>query len=79
MEKLQSKFASVLHEFGISNFVSLLDYLPPSIMLPPRRLQTLVKQARKLQVESCPYHNFKLDDEESWDDQSLLEDHVCSK
>lgn len=52
-------------------------YLPPSVMLPPRRLQTLLKQAVELQRERCLYHNTKLDS--GLDSVSLLLDHGCSR
>ncbi|TNN02086.1 hypothetical protein fugu_009573 [Takifugu bimaculatus] len=50
---------------GTVSRTKLLDklqtYLPPSVMLPPRRLQTLLKQAVELQRERCLYHNTKQD------------------
>ncbi|KAG7275610.1 hypothetical protein CRUP_021937 [Coryphaenoides rupestris] len=55
----------------------LQTYLPPSVMLPPRRLQTLLRQAVELQRDRCLYHNTKLDS--SLDSVSLLLDHVCSR
>ncbi|XP_043914728.1 WD repeat-containing protein 26 isoform X2 [Protopterus annectens] len=55
----------------------LQTYLPPSVMLPPRRLQTLLRQAVELQRDRCLYHNTKLDNH--LDSVSLLIDHVCSR
>ncbi|KAM3602282.1 uncharacterized protein V6R79_001464 [Siganus canaliculatus] len=55
----------------------LQTYLPPSVMLPPRRLQTLLRQAVELQRDRCLYHNTKLDS--NLDSVSLLLDHVCSR
>lgn len=55
----------------------LQAFLPPSVMLPPRRLITLLNQAVELQKEKCPYHNTKSTN--NLDDVSLLLDHVCSK
>eukprot|EP00062_Callorhinchus_milii_P013081 gi/632960803/ref/XP_007896407.1/ PREDICTED: WD repeat-containing protein 26 isoform X1 [Callorhinchus milii] len=55
----------------------LQTYLPPSVMLPPRRLQTLLRQAVELQRDRCLYHNTKLDN--NLDSVSLLIDHVCSR
>ncbi|XP_078254991.1 WD repeat-containing protein 26 isoform X1 [Rhinoraja longicauda] len=52
-------------------------YLSPSVMLPPRRLQTLLRQAVELQRDRCLYHNTKLDG--NLDSMSLLIDHVCSR
>uniref|UniRef100_A0AAR2LN99 WD repeat-containing protein 26 n=1 Tax=Pygocentrus nattereri TaxID=42514 RepID=A0AAR2LN99_PYGNA len=66
---------------GVSSRSRLLDklqtYLPPSVMLPPRRLHTLLRQAVELQRDRCLYHNTKLDN--SLDSVSLLLDHVCSR
>uniref|UniRef100_A0A7N6BLR3 WD repeat-containing protein 26 n=1 Tax=Anabas testudineus TaxID=64144 RepID=A0A7N6BLR3_ANATE len=66
---------------GMASRTKLLDklqtYLPPSVMLPPRRLQTLLKQAVELQRERCLYHNTKLDT--GLDSVSLLLDHACSR
>uniref|UniRef100_A0A8C5BAH4 WD repeat-containing protein 26 n=1 Tax=Gadus morhua TaxID=8049 RepID=A0A8C5BAH4_GADMO len=66
---------------GIASRSRLLDklqtYLPPSVMLPPRRMQTLLRQAVELQRDRCLYHNTKLDS--SLDSVSLLLDHVCSR
>ncbi|XP_063093595.1 WD repeat-containing protein 26 isoform X1 [Cavia porcellus] len=66
---------------GTASRSKLLDklqtYLPPSVMLPPRRLQTLLRQAVELQRDRCLYHNTKLDS--NLDSVSLLIDHVCSR
>ncbi|GAB1285806.1 WD repeat-containing protein 26 [Apodemus speciosus] len=66
---------------GTASRSKLLDklqtYLPPSVMLPPRRLQTLLRQAVELQRDRCLYHNTKLDND--LDSVSLLIDHVCSR
>ncbi|XP_026084204.1 WD repeat-containing protein 26 isoform X1 [Carassius auratus] len=68
---------------GTASRAKLLDklqissYLPPSVMLPPRRLQTLLRQAVELQRDRCLYHNTKLDS--GLDNVSLLIDHVCSR
>lgn len=56
---------------------SFKAYLPPSVMLPPRRLQNLLRQAVELQRDRCLYHNTKLDS--NLDSVSLLIDHVCSR
>lgn len=55
----------------------LQEFLPPTVMLPPRRLVTLLNQAIELQKDKCPYHNTKYDSD--LDSVSLLIDHVCSK
>ncbi|XP_028326050.1 WD repeat-containing protein 26 isoform X1 [Gouania willdenowi] len=66
---------------GTASRTKLLDklqtYLPPSVMLPPHRLQTLLKQAVELQRERCLYHNTKVDS--GLDSVSLLLDHTCSR
>ncbi|KAK3702754.1 hypothetical protein RRG08_042739 [Elysia crispata] len=56
---------------------NLQEFLPPSIMLPPRRLFTLLSQAVEQQKEKCPYHNTQLDSDLS--SISLLMDHICTK
>jgi len=35
----------------------LQTFLPPNIMLPPNRLETLLTQSITYQCEKCPYHN----------------------
>ncbi|RNA03906.1 WD repeat-containing 26-like [Brachionus plicatilis] len=55
----------------------LQTFLPPNIMLPPHRLETLLNQAVEYQCEQCPYHNYK--DKFHIDDWSFLRDHICSK
>lgn len=46
-------------------------------MLPPHRLEALLKQSIELQCERCPYHNSKSN--LSIDNWPFLRDHVCSK
>ena len=50
-------------------------FLPPSIMLPPRRLKILLAQAVQLQVDRCPFHYFERD----LSSYSLLADHICTR
>ncbi|XP_076305770.1 WD repeat-containing protein 26-like isoform X2 [Tachypleus tridentatus] len=52
-------------------------YLPATVMLPPRRLQTLFSQALELQRDHCLYHNTKSTN--SLENESLLIDHMCTK
>jgi len=54
----------------------LQAYLPPSIMLPPRRLVTLLNQATQHQRDTCLYHN-RLDDGGPPDTFAM--DHQCSR
>lgn len=54
----------------------LQQFLPPSIMLPPKRLDALLKQALDWQTDRCPYHNSV----STWDENTcLVVDHLCSK
>lgn len=66
----------------------LQGFLPPSVMLPPRRLRALLSQAVELQRDRCPYHNTPLSLKGDGGDSSaaqlddgccLLTDHVCSR
>ncbi|XP_076063985.1 WD repeat-containing protein 26-like isoform X2 [Oratosquilla oratoria] len=62
---------------------SLMDrlqhFLPPSIMLPPSRLETLIMQAVDHQRANCSYHNTKSDTNILGSSGSLLTDHMCSR
>lgn len=53
----------------------LQQFFPPSIMLPPQRLKTLLTQSIELQTERCLCHDM------GWktdiNNVSLLEDHTC--
>lgn len=55
----------------------LQSYLPASVMLPPRRLRHLLKQAVELQTSRCPCHDMAW--ETSLNNVSLLTDHSCSQ
>ncbi|XP_076464309.1 WD repeat-containing protein 26-like [Babylonia areolata] len=55
----------------------LQTFLPPSVMLPPRRLLTLLNQAIDQQQARCPFHNTCLDNDPTA--ICLLNDHQCSK
>ena len=50
------------------------DYIPAAIMIPPRRIATLLLQARAYQRQHCIYHNPSPDAP-----FSLYNDHRCSK
>jgi len=54
----------------------LQSYLPASVMLPPRRLHSLLRQAVELQTDRCACHDMAW--ETSIDNVSLLSDHNCS-
>lgn len=62
--------------FNVFSYIS--EFLPPSVMLPQRRLRTLLSQSIELQKGRCQYHNFQ-DSNFSLDSVSLLIDHACSK
>ncbi|XP_020227448.1 WD repeat-containing protein 26 homolog [Cajanus cajan] len=51
----------------------LQKLLPPTVMIPEKRLEHLVEQALILQQEACPFHN-SMDKE-----MSLYSDHHCGK
>lgn len=55
----------------------LQTYLPATVMLPPRRLRTLLKQAVEMQAEKCPCHDMAW--ETHIENVSLLTDHNCSQ
>uniref|UniRef100_A0A182PJT8 CTLH domain-containing protein n=1 Tax=Anopheles epiroticus TaxID=199890 RepID=A0A182PJT8_9DIPT len=54
----------------------LQSYLPATVMLPPRRLRSLLVQAVELQNERCQCHDMTWST--SIDSVSLLVDHNCS-
>jgi WD40 repeat protein len=58
-----------------SILIFLVDYIPPSIMIPQRRLATLLRQAREYQHSRCVYHNSPLETSTF----SLYTDHHCNK
>lgn len=51
--------------------------LPPSIMLPPNRLQELLKQSWLYQTKQCDLHVLSRE-QNILDDRSILVDHQCS-
>lgn len=63
----------------------LQGFLPPSVMLPPRRLRALLGQAVELQRDRCPYHNAPFSPRSQGgeatleDNCCLLTDHLCSR
>lgn len=66
---------------GLKSRTILMDklqtYLPPSVMLPPTRLNTLLNQALELQTLHCSHHNTA--QTISLDNASLLVDHCCAR
>lgn len=55
----------------------LQSYLPPSVMLPPSRLNELLNQALELQALRCSHHNTSQG--VALNNSSLLVDHCCPK
>lgn len=53
------------------------SFLPASVMLPPRRLRTLLQQAVQKQMDGCEFHNMVGTTEIG--NVSLLSDHSCSQ
>ncbi|PAA80970.1 hypothetical protein BOX15_Mlig020335g1 [Macrostomum lignano] len=53
----------------------LQQFFPPAVMLPPRRLLSLLDEAVQYQLAKCRYHNTDLPVAEV----SLLADHACSR
>lgn len=81
-EELRSKagWAGTGNESRNKLMELLQGFLPPSVMLPPRRLYTLLSQAVELQKKRCPYHNSPTySAEDGFQNISLLYDHVCNK
>ncbi|KAJ6463825.1 WD40 repeat-like protein [Mycena vitilis] len=54
---------------------NLHRYIPPSIMVPPRRFSTLLHQANAFQRQQCVYHNIPT----TPTGFSLFSDHQCDK
>ena len=54
-----------------------LAFLPPSVMLPSNRLETLITQAFELQQEKCLFHNTSTSSDIR--EASIIVDHQCSK
>ncbi|XP_044748626.1 WD repeat-containing protein 26 isoform X1 [Coccinella septempunctata] len=55
----------------------LQTFLPPSVMLPPHRLNALLSQALEYQTIQCSYHNTSQGI--ALQTASLLTDHICPK
>jgi WD repeat-containing protein 26 len=65
---------------GIKSRTRVMDrlqsYLPATVMLPPRRLRSLLVQAVEMQTERCACHDMAW--ETNVENVSLLSDHNCS-
>lgn len=55
----------------------LRKVLPPSLMLPPNRLQELLKQSWLYQTKQCDFHGLSRE-QNIVDDRAILIDHQCS-
>lgn len=66
---------------GLHTRTVLMDrvqaFLPPTIMLPPRRLRVLLNQAVEEQAVRCSFHD--MSKRMTVDKVSLLQDHRCSE
>ena len=59
-------------------FLFFQAFIPASVMLPPKRLMTLLDQSAELQTERCLHHSLKNSDIVSPLDPSFLtRDHKC--
>jgi WD40 repeat protein len=58
---------------GILTLIDSIEHIPPSVMIPENRLQTLIHQALAHQRANCLFHN-TLEDS-----VSLFSDHHCDK
>lgn len=54
----------------------LQTFLPPSVMMAPRRLRSLLQQAVELQTQNCLFHDMAW--ETNLQNVSLLTDHCCA-
>lgn len=54
-----------------------LEFLPATVLLPPKRLESLLCQAIELQKSDCIYHNTTMDADLT--SYSLLTDHQCDR
>ncbi|XP_037817992.1 WD repeat-containing protein 26 homolog [Lucilia sericata] len=54
----------------------LQTFLPPSVMMAPRRLRALLQQAVELQTQNCLFHDMAW--ETNLQNVSLLTDHCCA-
>jgi WD repeat-containing protein 26 len=57
---------------GINFAGGSVGYIPSSVMIPPRRFDVLLEQAREFQRRSCEYHNTS-------EPFSLYTNHSCGR
>lgn len=63
---------SILSEVSATLFTPIAGHIPSGVMVPQRRLETLLEQAKIYQRSQCRYHT-------SNPAISLYTDHVCDK
>ena len=56
-------------------YISVTGYIPSSVMIPQRRIATLLEQARAYQQSRCLYHNMPPQNRS----YSLYTDHSCDR
>lgn len=72
LEQVQGKLPPTPHRAMLREFTADIPaFIPASILLPPRRLATLLDHARRYQQQFCRYHT-------SSDPTSLYSDHRCA-
>ena len=67
---------NIFEKYHFYNHFVLQVYLPPTVMLPPRRLSTLLDQAARHQRDNCVYHNMSTEDSPP---DTYAMDHLCTK
>ncbi|OQR77272.1 WD repeat-containing protein 26-like [Tropilaelaps mercedesae] len=78
-------FRQDLGETRLKLVERLQKFLPASIMLPPKRLRSLLAKAQYYQIDRCPLHNLEVGEESDSAredlraDVSLLTDHICDR
>jgi WD repeat-containing protein 26 len=70
--QLQRMFFSPKLHVTIVLMHSSAEFVPSSTMVPPRRLDALLQQARDHQIELCNHHV-------NLHEPSLYHDHICSR
>lgn len=72
MQLQRNLFFFFAHFAAIVLIHPLAEFVPSSTMVPPRRLDTLLQQARDHQIELCNHHV-------TLHETSLYHDHICSR
>eukprot|EP01135_Chromosphaera_perkinsii_P001218 Nk52_evm17s162 gene=Nk52_evmTU17s162 len=77
MLRKKARWGGVAGNSRMELLVDIRRYISSNRMLPERRLESLLEQARKSQIANCLYHN--VSDDGSGNGFTLLEDHKCDK